>query len=135
MNIGVLMQACEIDFKRYSTEQLIDSLEAVDIDLYPDRALSIYQLILDRLGRNHKEVNAETLGYTYEAQNQSLVNKILYGFNELIGYFFDDFISERRNLAHNQMQEKIDWLNEQMTKEPHSGMENDCQETDARGNI
>ncbi|WP_395376631.1 hypothetical protein [Marinicella sp. W31] len=108
------MRSIKVDFKAYSTEQLFEALESVDHYQYPDRALVIYQLILNRLKLDYKETHAETLGYSYEAHNQTVINRILYFLIQYLGSSLGDLVFAERHLLYTQMQEKIEWLNEQM---------------------
>jgi len=73
----VYMNSIEIDFNSYSTEQLYSALEGVDHDQYPDQALTIYQLLLNRLGLDYRKVDAESSGYIYNTHKQTIITRVL----------------------------------------------------------
>ena len=53
----------EIDFERYSTKDLLQALENVDDQKYPDNALKIYLLVLKRLNLQATPNTYKELGY------------------------------------------------------------------------
>jgi hypothetical protein len=67
-----IMITYNINFKKYTAEQLQNSLESIDDEKYPEAALSIYHCLLNHFGLTH---------------NDDLYTKLDYEDNWLIDFF------------------------------------------------
>lgn len=93
------MKEYDLDFSQYNYQQLVEALENVDIDQYPDNALEIYQRILDHLKIDYKHVTVETFGYEVE---ESMLGSILrFPFSNIFSsMMFADVDLTKNNLRH-----------------------------------
>ena len=105
------MQDYPIDFKNYSTDELFEAFEGVDHLQYPERAITIYDLILQRMDLQYHQVTAEALGYADDSSQMNTIERILNTFLNLVTPSFYGIFDAERDLLHFEMQEKIHWLN------------------------
>jgi len=99
-----------IDFSTYDYQQLINALEGIDIDQYPDSALEIYQRILNHLNIDYQQVTIETLGY----QEDNLLESI---FHFLSRNILTGILLAEEDLVRDNMREKILQLNRLLSQQ------------------
>jgi len=98
-----------IDFSKYTLEELMQSLESVDDIEFPENALTIYKLVLDKLELDHKNVGAKTLGYEIGIFSELV-------FMELISLPFESIVKDL-HLLNSEMRDKITRLNTRLCVE------------------
>ena len=93
----------DIDFSNYKLEELFQSLEGVDDLEFPDNAMKIYKLILEKLDLDYKSVDSKSLGYESGAFTEAV-------FMGLISFPFSSLVKDQHILSAN-MRDKITRLN------------------------
>lgn len=101
------MSGHNIDYTKYSLEQLFEAFETVDDQQYPENALAIYRQILIQKKLSYKKVSGELLGYGDKGWFDYLVTLIP---------FIAPFEMDEENLRA-VMQEKVLRLNHMLDNE------------------
>jgi hypothetical protein len=92
------MITTNINFKKYSTEQLQNSLESIDEAQYPEAALTIYHCLLNHFDITHNDNLYTQLDYEYNWLIDSfvlsipiigdLLRKMMFDSNRIESYMF-----------------------------------------------
>jgi hypothetical protein len=98
-----------IDFSEYTLEELVQSLEGVDEIEFPDNAMKIYKLVLEKLNLDYKSTDAKALGYENGAFSETV-------FSGLFSFPFESLIKDQ-HILNVEMREKIKRLNERLSNE------------------
>jgi len=99
------MNELKVNFETYSMNQLFDAFEGVDDIKYPENALTIYRLLLEKLNLNYNDVTAEVLGY----KDDNSLKSWLFTLIPFVTAFEMD-----QDMLNNKMNEKITKLNSKL---------------------
>jgi hypothetical protein len=98
-----------INFSEYTLEELVQSLEDVDELEFPDNAMKIYKLVLEKLSLDYRAVDAKALGY-----ESGVFSEVV--FLGLFSFPFESLIKEQ-HILNADMREKIKRLNDRLSKD------------------
>lgn len=96
----------KVDFTDYRLKELFESLEGVDDLEYPENAMIIYKLMLDKLGLDFRSVEAKELGYDSSEFAEAA----------FMGLVHFPFLSDIHILT-SDMKDKISRLNNRLSNE------------------